>query len=256
MRRPSIRIYETSLEASLMVASEVASEIQLLVTAHGSAVLGLPTGATPVAVYREWCRMHREEGMDWRKIHTFNLDEYWPLSKSSQHSYHCFMEEQLFIPARFDLRRTNIPSGMVSRDQTRQHCEDYEEAIEKAGGIDIQILGVGPNGHLGFNEPGSPRESRTRLVELSESTRKRAQPGFKGMEVPRFSLTMGLGTILESSRIYLLAFGKDKASAIRGALEGPVHVASPCSFLREHPSVEWVLDKPAALELGLANGLH
>ena len=200
--------------------------------------------------------MHREEGMDWRKTHTFNLDEYWPLSKSSEHSYHRFMEEQLFIPARFDFRRTHIPSGMVSRDQTPQHCEGYEKAIEEAGGIDIQILGVGINGHLGFNEPGSSRESRTRLVELSESTRNRAQPEFGGTEAPRFGITMGLGTILKSSKIYLLAFGKDKASAMRDALEGPVQEASPCSLLREHPCVEWVLDKPAALELGLPKELQ
>lgn len=249
---PTVKVYPSADEASLAVANQVAAEVQRLELVGNTAVLGLPTGATPETIYQHWCQFHKERGVNWRKVITFNLDEYWPLPKSSEHSYHYFMEQRLFGPAGFDSRNTFIPSGMIAKAEIDEHCKRYEAAIERVGGIDIQLLGIGINGHLGFNEPGSSHDSITRLVDLSETTRKRAQPGFGATEVPRYGITMGLSTILRSRHVYLLAFGAAKADAVRRALHGPVDIDCPGSFLQQHPNVHWVLDAAAAAQLELA----
>ncbi len=247
---PQVRIFDSADLAGRTVAEEVATDVSQWCSEGRSPVLGLPTGATPEAIYRHWCRLHLDHGFDWSSVVTFNLDEYWPLPKSSEHSYHRFMNEKLFVEAGFDPRHTYIPSGMVAQTEIDEHCQRYEAAIQKHGGIDVQLLGIGINGHIGFNEPGSDPTSPTRLVELAESTRKRAQPGFGDTEVPTYGITMGLGTILKSRRIYLMAFGSAKAEAVRDALLGPVTSDCPGSYLQNHADVEWVLDTDAAALLG------
>jgi len=249
---PTVKVYPSADEASLAVANQVAAEVKQLELVGKTAVLGLPTGATPEAVYRYWCQFHKERAFHWGKVITFNLDEYWPLPKSSEHSYHYFMEQRLFGPAGFDPRNTFIPDGMIAKAQIDEHCRSYEAAIERVGGIDIQLLGIGINGHLGFNEPGSSHQSATRLVDLAETTRERAQPSFGETEVPRYGITMGLSTILRSRHVYLLAFGAAKADAVHCALHGSIDIDCPGSFLQQHPNVHWVLDTAAAAQLELA----
>ncbi len=213
-------------------------------------VLGLATGSTPVPVYRELIRMHREEGLSFRDVVTFNLDEYYGLAASHRESYRRFMEEQLF--SHLDIRAENIhvPDGTVPRAAVYQWCREYETAIERAGGLDLQILGIGRTGHVGFNEPGSGRESRTRLVTLDTLTRRDAARDFLGEgNVPHHAITMGVGTILAARQIVLLAWGKGKAGIVSRAVEGPVSDALPASFLQEHANVTVHLDPPAAAEL-------
>lgn len=214
------------------------------------AVLGLPTGSTPVGVYGELVRMHRAEGLDFSGVVTFNLDEYFGLSPESLQSYHRWMREALFDHVNIRPENVHIPDGTVSVDDADAHCREYEEAIKEAGGIDLQLLGVGRNGHIGFNEPFSGRNSRTRLATLDPITRKDASADFFSEEnVPLMALTMGMGTIFDARKIVLMALGEHKARIIRDAVEGPVTDRVPASFLREHPDATVLLDAAAASEL-------
>jgi glucosamine-6-phosphate deaminase len=247
---PSVRVFDRADQASAAIAGEVAADVLRLRQQGRAPVLGLPTGATPETIYQEWSNDARDRGFSWKGVVTFNLDEYWPMEPSSRHSYRRFMNQKLFEPAGFDLDLTHVPDGTLEREGIDQYCMDYESAIQSSGGIDVQLLGIGVNGHLGFNEPDSDPKSRTRLVELAACTRQRAQPSFGNDEVPGFGISMGLGTIIESRKIYLLAFGAAKADAIRAALHGPVQSSCPGSLLQNHPQVEWVLDADAAALLG------
>jgi len=247
---PSVRVFDRASQASAAVADEFAADVLRHREQGRQSVLGLPTGATPEAIYQEWTEYVRDRDFSWKGVITFNLDEYWPMDPASEHSYRRFMNQKLFEPAGFELEHTHVPVGTLERGLIDQHCADYESAIRASGGIDVQLLGIGINGHLGFNEPESDPNSRTRLVELADSTRKRAQSSFGEEEVPRYGISMGLGTILESRKIYLLAFGAAKASAVRAALHGPVQKSCPGSLLQNHPQVEWVLDADAAALLG------
>jgi glucosamine-6-phosphate deaminase len=174
------------------------------------------------------------------------------MASNHPQSFARFMREHLFEPAHLDPSRTHIPSGDVSPESVALHCAAYETAIQQCGGIEIQILGIGLNGHLGFNEPGAARESRTDLVELAESTRERAAAAFAPESVPKRGITMGLATILEAKEIVMLAFGSEKAEAVVAAIEGPVCSECPASFLQEHPQVRWFLDEAAASGLTLS----
>ncbi len=233
-----------------MVAAEIAGLIRQREKEKRSAVLGLATGSTPVPVYRELIRMHREEGLSFKHVITFNLDEYYPLARNHRESYWRFMQDQLFAHIDILPENINLPEGEVTREQAFEHCRAYEEAIEQAGGIDLQLLGIGRTGHIGFNEPGSGSDSRTRLVTLDAMTRRDAARDFLGeSNVPRYAITMGVGTILEARRILLLAWGMGKASVVAKALEEAPNDRLPASYLQSHPNTTFILDEAAASAL-------
>jgi len=236
------------------IARLVANRIATLITEKQAAgertVLGLATGSTPIGVYRELIRMHREEGLSFRGVITFNLDEYFPMRGESIHSYRRFMWENLFSQIDIDPRSVHIPQGEVAREDVDDECRRYEDAIARAGGIDFQILGIGKTGHIGFNEPGSGAESRTRLVMLDAVTRRDAAADFFGEDfVPREALTMGIATILEAREIAILATGEHKAPIVQRAVEGEIDVEVAATFLQHHPNTTFYVDRAAAAEL-------
>jgi glucosamine-6-phosphate deaminase len=213
-------------------------------------VLGLATGSTPIGVYRELIRMHQEESLSFADVITFNLDEYYPMDPTSIHSYHRFMWENLFSQLDVSPGNVHIPRGDVPRDQIEAECRRYEDAIQAAGGIDLQILGIGRTGHIGFNEPGSGAESRTRLVTLDLVTRKDTAADFFSEEnVPREAITMGVETIFQAREILILATGEHKADIVRRAVEGDVDYDVAATFLQQHKNTTFYLDRPAAAAL-------
>lgn len=241
------RVFKHARDASVAVAQQIATVIRGRAAEGRQCVLGLATGSSPVTIYNELVRMHRDEGLSFAHVVTFNLDEYYPIRPEELQSYVRFMNEHLFDHVDIDRANVNIPDGTVPEDQIHEHCRWFEHQIEKAGGIDIQILGIGRTGHIGFNEPGSGRASRTRLITLDRVTRRDAASDFFGEEnVPRRALTMGVGTILEARQIALLAFGEGKAGVIARAVEGDISTAVAASFLQEHPSAHIMLDQAAA----------
>jgi glucosamine-6-phosphate deaminase len=232
----------------------VAHRIAAVITARRSAgmrpVLGLATGSTPIGVYRELIRMHRDEGFSFADVISFNLDEYYPMDPSSIHSYHRFMWENLFSQLDIPAENVHIPRGDVRRDEVEAECRRYEEAVRRAGGIDIQLLGIGRTGHIGFNEPGSSSESRTRVVTLDLVTRKDAAADFFGEDnVPREAITMGVASIFDAREIVILATGEHKAEIVRRAVEGEVDHEVAATFLQRHPNTTFFLDRPAAAAL-------
>src|ERR687898_619861 len=234
----------------LLVARRIADVIQARRDSGGHAVLGLATGSTPIGVYRELIRMHQQEGLSFADVITFNLDEYYPMDPGSIHSYHRFMWENLFAQLDILPGNVHIPRGDVPRDRVDEECRCYEERIRDAGGIDLQILGIGRTGHIGFNEPGSGAESRTRLVTLDLVTRKDTAADFFGEEnVPREAITMGVETILEAREILMLATGEHKAHIVRRAVEGEVDHEVAATFLQRHPKTTFYLDRAAAAGL-------
>jgi glucosamine-6-phosphate deaminase len=243
-------IFSSSGEAASVLAAEVAALIRTKNEAGKNAVLGLATGSSPVPFYRELIRLHREEGLSFAKVITFNLDEYYGLPSDHPESYACFMREQLFDHIDIPASNINIPSGTVSSDQVFSHCRDYESKIDSVGGIDLQILGIGRTGHIGFNEPGSSRDSLTRRITLDRVTRQDAASDFRGEEnVPRFAITMGVGTILRARKLALMAWGENKAEVVARAIEGAVTEAVSASFLQEHGDARFFIDEGAASEL-------
>ena len=233
-----------------LVANRIATIIRERTAAGERAVLGLATGSTPIGVYRELIRMHTTEGLSFARVLTFNLDEYYPMPKESIHSYHRFMWENLFSHIDIDPANVHLPPGGVPRDRVSEAARQYEEAIDRAGGIDFQILGIGKTGHIGFNEPGSGAESRTRLVTLDTITRRDAAADFFGEEyVPREAITMGIATILDAREIAILATGEHKASIVRRAVEGDIDVEVAATFLQHHPNTTFYLDRAASAEL-------
>lgn len=237
-------------ELAVRVAHRIADVIKDRQRTGRPAVLGLATGSTPVDVYAELVRMHRDEGLSFRGVITFNLDEYYPMDPGNIHSYARYMREHLFDHVDIDSANVHIPRGDIPRADLLDACRRYEEAIRAAGGIDLQILGIGKTGHIGFNEPGSGVESRTRTVTLDLVTRVDAAADFFGEEhVPREAVTMGVGTILEAREILILATGEHKAPIVRRAVEGPVDVEVAATFLQRHPATTFYLDTAAAAEL-------
>src|SRR5688500_13150359 len=243
-------VFDSHQSLAHAVAARVAEVIRERQREGKSAVLGLATGSTPVGVYRELVRMHQEEGLSFRGVVTFNLDEYYPMAPENLHSYHRFMWENFFQHVDIDPGLVHIPDGSVSRDRLPARCEEYEAAIRAAGGIDFQLLGIGKTGHIGFNEPGSGMRSRTRLVTLDTVTRRDAATDFFGETfVPREAVTMGVATILEAREIAILATGEHKAAIVRRAVEGEVDTEVAATFLQRHPSTTFYLDGAAAAEL-------
>jgi len=232
------------------IAARMAEIIRDRNAAGTSAVLGLATGSTPIGIYRELIRFHREGGLDLSRVVTFNLDEYYPMARDSLHGYHRFMRENFFEQVNVDARNVHIPRGDLPRHELEAHCRDYERAILAAGGIDFQILGIGQTGHIGFNEPGSSAGSRTRLVVLDSITRRAAAADFFGTEnVPVEAITMGVGTILEAREIVLVATGEHKAAIVKRAVEGEVDHSVAATYLQRHANATVYLDAAAAAEL-------
>ena len=237
-------VQPTPEEASLIAARHVAR----LVREKPTATLGLATGATPLTLYRELVRMHREEGLDFGGVTTFNLDEYLGLPPGHPASYHAFMREHFFAHVNVDPARIHIPDGLAS--DVPAYCQRYEDAMRAAGGIDLQVLGIGTDGHIGFNEPSSSLASRTRIKTLTPRTRLDNVASFGSPEnVPFHVITMGVGTIMDAREVVLLAFGAKKASAIAAAVEGPVTAMSPASILQMHPVAKCIVDESAAARL-------
>ena len=229
------------------MARDIAALIRSRQAAKRTAVLGLATGSTPLGLYAELVRMHREEGLSFANVVTFNLDEYYPIQPSNPRSYRHFMQAHLFDHVDIPPANTHVPDGTAPASAVDAQCRDYEESIRAAGGIDFQILGIGRTGHIGFNEPGSPRRSRTRMVTLDSLTRRDAAGDFGGEEnTPRHAITMGVRTILEARRVVLMAWGQHKAEIVRAAAEGPVTPQVTASFLQEHDNVHFVIDRAAA----------
>jgi glucosamine-6-phosphate deaminase len=233
-----------------LVAGRIETLIRTRQAAGERAVLGLATGSTPVGIYRELIRLHQEDALDFSNVITFNLDEYYPMPPGSIHSYHRFMRENLFDHINILPENVHIPRGDIAREQVGMHCREYEAAIERAGGIDFQILGIGKTGHIGFNEPGSGRESRTRLVHLDTITRKDASADFFGEDnVPREAITMGVSSIMAAREIALIATGEHKAAIVRRTVEGTISHEVAATFLQEHSNTTFYVDGAAAGEL-------
>jgi len=243
-------VFDSNADAARHVARTIASTIRERNSFGHRAVLGLATGSTAVAVYEELIRMHQREGLDFSQVLAFSLDEYYGLAADQLQSYHRWMHETFFDHVNIPRRNIHLLDGTVPPEEADEHCRQFEDAIRRAGGIDVQLLGIGRSGHIGFNEPFSVPNSRTRLVTLDMITRRDAASGFFHLEnVPTQALTMGIGTILAAKKIFLLAFGEHKAQIVREAAEGPLTERVPASFLREHPDASFLLDPAAAAEL-------
>ncbi len=243
-------IFDDRNSASIQVAREIADLIRTNNEKGKNTVLGLATGSSPVKVYEELIRLHKEEGLSFRNVITFNLDEYYPISPDDINSYHYFMNEYLF--KHIDIKKENIhiPKGDLKPEEIKNFCISYEKKIEEAGGIDFQLLGIGRTGHIGFNEPGSHKNSRTRLITLNHITRIDAAEAFNGLKnVPTKAITMGIASIMQSKRIILLAWGEKKADIIKETIEGNISSNVPATYLQEHPNTTFVLDKDAAQKL-------
>ena len=243
-------IFDESKEASKKVANEIAILIRKKQKENKKCILGLATGSSPISVYQELVRMHKEEGLSFSNVISFNLDEYFPMNKLDFQSYHHFMQIHLFSHVDIKPENINIPNGSLKSSEVNKHCKAYDDSIKNLGGIDFQLLGIGRTGHIGFNEPGSNSSSMTRLVHLNYVTRNDARKAFYGIEnVPTTAITMGVNTIKKSKRIVLLAWGQNKSLAIKGSIEGEVDANIPASFLQKHKNVTFVLDKTSAAEL-------
>ncbi len=239
-----VRVFETYEEMSRHAARMIAERIK----AKPNLVLGLATGSTPVGTYQELIRLHKEEGLDFSQVRSFNLDEYLGIAGDHDQSYRYFMNANLFDHININKANTRVPDGTAA--DPAASCRQYEEDIKAGGGIDFQVLGVGGNGHIAFNEPGSSRDSRTRVVDLDEGTIKANSRFFDSVDdVPKQAISMGMATIMEIKEVILLANKAGKADAIVKTIEGPVTEAVPASLLQEHPNVTFLVEKEAAGKL-------
>ena len=242
--------YKSSIEASILVAQEIANLIKEKQQENKHCLLGLATGSSPIRVYEELVRMHKEEGLSFENVITFNLDEYFPMDKNNIQSYFYFMHEHLFNHVNILPENINIPDGTISTENLYQYCIDYEMKMKDLGGLDFQLLGIGRTGHIGFNEPGSHLNSGTRIITLNNITRVDAAPSFLGIEnVPRKAITMGIGSVREAKRIVLLAWGANKNTIIKEAIEGQISTSVPATYLQQHNNTTFILDEEASSEL-------
>ncbi len=243
-------LFNTAIEGSLYVANSIAELIESRNKESKPTVLGLATGSTPTQVYDELVRKHKKEGLSFERVITFNLDEYFPMAPDAYQSYVHFMHEYLFNHINVKPENIHIPDGTLKKDEVAAFCVEYEAKIAQVGGLDVQILGIGRTGHIGFNEPGSTIDSKTRLITLDRLTMLDAASGFFGIEnVPRRAITMGVGTILQAKKIYIMAWGEGKANIVRETIEGAINTSIPATFLQEHNQTEVILDTAAAAEL-------
>ncbi|SEO88695.1 glucosamine-6-phosphate deaminase [Mucilaginibacter gossypiicola] len=245
-----VSVYNNQHEASVAVANRIADLIRAKQAKGEKAVLGLATGVTPIGVYAELVRLHKEAGLSFKNVITFNLDEYYPMKPTAAQSYVTFMYENLFGHIDIDKANVHIPDGTLDKDAVAGYCLAYEKQIEELGGLDLQILGIGRTGHIGFNEPGSAPNSGTRMVTLDDLTRSDASRDFGGKaNVPTKAITMGIGTIFKAREIILMAWSKKKAPIIKKAVEGEISGEVPATYLQLSQHVEFVLDEAAASEL-------
>jgi glucosamine-6-phosphate deaminase len=243
------KIFNTSEQASIFVANEIATLIKKKQAEGKVCVLGLATGSTPTRVYSELVSLHKK-GLSFKNVITFNLDEYYPIEPDSLQSYVRFMNEHLFNYIDIPKENINIPDGTLPKDQVADFCKSYDAKIDELGGIDLQILGIGRTGHIGFNEPGSSEKSPTRMITLDQVTRIDAASDFFGDEnVPKKAITMGVGTILKSKRIIMMAWGEGKGPIVQKAVEGPVTDQIPSTFLQKHSNTHVILDDAASSKL-------
>lgn len=244
-----VQIFNTSKDGSKYAADEIAKLIREKQAKKENCVLGLATGATPITLYAELVRMHKEEGLSFKNVISFNLDEYYPIAKDAFQSYWSFMHRHLFNHVDILPQNIHIPDGTVAKDDVKKYCQQYEEMIESFGSIDLQILGIGLNGHIGFNEPGSSIYSKTRLINLDNTTRVANAREFQNIsKVPRLALTAGISTILKAKKIILLGWG-NKANIIAKSVEGEVTEHIPASILQQHNDCTFVIDELAASQL-------
>ncbi len=245
-----VTVYSDQKTASIAVANRIAALIRKKTANGEKTILGLATGVTPIGVYAELVRLHKEEGLSFKEVITFNLDEYYPMQPTAVQSYVTFMYDNLFSHIDIDKANVNIPDGTLTKDEVTQFCLAYEQKISKLGGLDLQILGIGRTGHIGFNEPGSAPNSGTRLVTLDDLTRSDASRDFGGKSnVPTKAITMGIGTIFKAREIILMAWSQKKAPIIKKAVEGEISGEVPATFLQLSDNVEFVLDESAASSL-------
>ena len=245
-----VAIFSKSSDASVAIANEIASVIREKKGKNENCVLGLATGSSPKNVYEELIRLHKEEGLSFKNVVTFNLDEYFPMEPNSAQSYVRFMNEHLFDHIDIDKSNIHIPDGTLPIEEVEGFSEDYEKKIDEAGGLDFQLLGIGRTGHIGFNEPGSTASSKTRLITLDYVTKMDAASDFFGEEnVPQKAITMGVGTILKAKRIILMAWGEGKSPIIKETVEGELSTSVPATFLQNHHNTTFVLDEAAAAAL-------
>ena len=229
----------------------VADRLDALLRSRGARglKLALPTGSTPLGLYAELVRLHREQDLSFAQVTTFGLDEYWPLPAGDPRGFAHFLDHELLDPVGHPRAQRRRLDGSVPREAVDRECARYEAELRAAGGLDLALLGLGKNGHIAFCEPGSTRDSRTRLLELEESTLVDVRAAFGNDTMPRHALSMGIATLLEAKEIVLMAFGSGKAQIVARALEGPVGPECPASFLREHARTTFVLDRAAAAGL-------
>ena len=243
-------IFDDSKNGSLAIAKEISDLIRNKQKQNKNCVLGLATGSSPISLYQELVRMHKEDGLSFKNVICFNLDEYYPMSGNDVNSYHHFMNVHLFDHIDIQKDNINIPNGIIKKEEINNYCSKYEEKIVNEGGIDFQLLGIGRTGHIGFNEPGSNYDSITRLVHLDYLTRNDARKSFNGIDnVPTTAITMGIKTIRKSKRIVLMAWGNNKSSVVQKAIEGDIDSNISASYLQNHKNVTFVLDNAASDDL-------
>jgi glucosamine-6-phosphate deaminase len=243
-------IFVDAAQATKYVAKEIADTIRKNNQNRNQTILGLATGSTPVKVYDELVRIHTEEKLDFSRVTTFNLDEYYPMNPASRQSYVTYMNEYFFNHVNIPRDQVNIPDGTLDKEQVIPFCKSYEQKIKDLGGLDIQILGIGRTGHIGFNEPGSSIHSETRLIALDNLTILDAASNFFGVEnAPKQAITMGVGTIMNAKRLLLMAWGEGKADIIKRTVEGDITEQVPATYLQQHKNVEVILDQAASAEL-------
>ncbi len=247
-------VYENSTIASKAVAKEIACLIREKQAQKQPCILGLATGSSPKGLYAELVRLHKEDCLSFKNVISFNLDEYYPMEPDSVNSYVRFMKEQLFNHIDILPENYNVPDGLLSKKNIASYCDQYEAKIKALGGIDLQILGIGGNGHIGFNESGSLQNSKTRLVALDHTTRVAASVDFGGLEnTPRTAITLGVKKIMEAKRVILLAWGENKSNIMKDSTEGEVTNRVPASYLQEHDNATFILDQAAASKLTRIN---
>jgi len=247
MKNYSTEVFDSALEGSKYVAEKIKALIESNNAEGKKTVLGLATGSTPIVMYKELIRMHKEEGLSFQNVITFNLDEYSAMEPTSKDSYWYFMHENLFNHIDIKLENVNVPKGTLADADVDQYCYDYEAKIDAAGGLDIQILGIGRTGHIGFNEPGSTEDSITRQVTLAQITLDDAAPSFGGVEnVPTKAITMGVATVLKAKTVYLMAYGKGKSGIVSETLTSDITSKVPATFLQNHKNTIFVLDNESA----------
>jgi len=248
--RIPLSVFEHPNEGSVYVANIIADIISKKQELGEKCVLGLATGSSPITIYSELVRLHKEENLSFKNVITFNLDEYWPINKKSRHSYNKFMFDHLFNHVDIDHKNINIPNGNVSSNKLEEYCLKYEKKIKKCGGIDLQLLGIGRNGHIGFNEPGTLKSAITRKVKIEHTTRFDASEEFGGVDnVPKEAISMGTKTILNAKRIVLVAWGSNKSKIIKKSIEEKENDIVPASLLQSHNNTLFVLDKESASSL-------